>query len=232
MTFPDTRLSERRQHQLLRSYGTHALDAILIDPVAGIAEAKSSARGSSHHSIGDEPPCRMQTRSDGIGFGGEWDQPAELLTWVQVKRLAKNIPDELRADIRELRKRWHRHPSAYPRFAASAAAVGCGPFPKVGPLTQRQTRYAEELADWGSNALEQAWVAEKSEIETQRARLHDLALPLSVNNEAVDLLELLDEVSADQPRRSPVAPTVVAARPALHETWKQPARGADMGVQP
>jgi hypothetical protein len=232
MTLPGTRLSERRQHQLLRSYGTQSLDAILIDPVAGIADAKSSARGSRHHYIGDEPPCRMQTRTDGIGFGGEWDQPAELLTWAQVKRLAKNIPDDLREEIRQLRRRWNHHHSAYPRFAASPAAVGCGPFPKVGPLTQRQTRYAEELAEWESSGLEQAWSAEKSQIETERARLHDLALPLSVNNEAVDLLELLDEFSADQPGRSPAARTAVAARPATYGTWKQPARGAGVGVQP
>lgn len=232
MTFPGKPLSEWRQHQLLRSYGPHALDAILIDPVVGIPEAKSSARGSSHHYIGDEPPCRMQTRTDGIGFGGEWDQPAELLTWVQVKRLAKNIPDDLCEEIRQLRRRWNHHHSAFPRFAASPAAVGCGPFPKVGPLTQRQTRYAEELAEWESSGLEEAWAAEKSEIEAERERLHDLALPLSVNNEAVDLLELLDEVSADQPGRSPVAPTAVAARPAAHGAWKQRARGTDVGVQP
>ena len=232
MTLPGPRLSERRQHQLLRSFGPHALDAILIDPVVGISEAKSSARGSSHHYVGDEPPCRMQTRSDGIGFGGEWDQPAELLTWVQVKRLAQDFPDDLREEIRQLRRRWNHHQSAYPRFAASAAAVGCGPFPKVGPLTQRQTRYADELAEWEASGLKEAWAAEKSEIETERARLHDLALPLSVNNEAVDLLELLDEVSADQPRRSPLARTVVAARPDPHGAWKQPARGANLGVQP
>jgi hypothetical protein len=91
---------------------------------------------------------------------------------------------------------------------------------------------AEELAEWESSGLEEAWVAEKSEIETERARLHDLALPLSVHNEAVDLLELLDQVSSDQPRRPALAPTEAAARKAVHGAWKQLARGTDVGVQP
>lgn len=230
MTLTGKGLTERRQQQLLRSYGTHDLDAILIDPDVGISEARASCRGSSHHYIGDEPPCRMQTRSDGIGFGGDWENPAELLTWAQVKRLAQHIPNELRDEIRDLRMRWNRHQAAYPRFTASAAAAGCGPFPKVGPLTERQTRYAEEMAEWQSTGLEQAWAVEKSVIESERARLHDLAFPLTVGNEPVDLLELLDQVSGEQPLRPAIAPPEVAAVPAFDHEGLQAGRCADMGM--
>jgi len=116
--------------------------------------------------------------------------PEELLTWAQVKRLAAGIPKDLRQEILQLRRRWNQYQARYPRFVASAEAMGCGPLPRSGPLTARQAMYVEEEAFGASGGLE-AWQANTADIETERVRLHDRALPLASSDDSTDLLELL-----------------------------------------
>lgn len=53
MTITGAGLSERRQQQLLRSYGTHSLDGLFVDPDRGTAEARASMCGSRHHRMYD-----------------------------------------------------------------------------------------------------------------------------------------------------------------------------------
>jgi hypothetical protein len=213
MTVRGEGLSERRQQQLLRSYGTHTLDAIFTDPDAGVSEARAGMWGSSHHRMHDGSVMRLQTGPDGIGFGGDWSEPEELLTWSQVKKLARSIPEDLRQEILDLRRRWNKHQSIYPRFTASAAAAGCGPFPRSGPLTERQAKYAEELEAWEASGVLPSWEAKKAVIEQERSRLHDRALPLAASDEPVDLLELLAQTPAPT-QRPAIAPPPPSPRPA------------------
>jgi len=61
------------------------------------------------------------------------------------------------------------------------------------PLTHRQEAYSRELEAWNASGVLPAWQARKAELEAERIRLHEQALPLDSDAEATDLLELLDE---------------------------------------
>lgn len=225
MTVTGQGLGERRQQRLLRSYGSHTLDAILIDPVQGISEATASCRDTTDHRIGDEPASRKESRSDGIAFGGEWGNPAELLTWTQVQRLAQSTPADLREEIRDLRLRWRQHSGAYRRFTASAAAVGCGPCPEFGPLTQRQAGYAEELPAWEASGVGAEW---RATIAKERSLLHARVFPLACSDEPVDLLELLDQPPPPAMRPA-IAPPTPGGRPVNEREAATPDRAIGMG---
>lgn len=66
---------------------------------------------------------------DGLGFGVDdsWHHPAEVIPWSELGAIATAVPGEVREQLVEFSKRWRQHQSAYPRFTAGAAAVGCGP---------------------------------------------------------------------------------------------------------
>ena len=227
MTDDSAALSERRQQQLLRSYGTHTLDAILTDPDRGVSEARASYRGSSHHRVGDEPPRWMNTTPTGIELGFKEDPDFEVLTWSQVKKLAGNIPEDLRTEILDLRRRWNKHQASYPRFTASGAAAGCGRFPAFGPLTERQTKYAREMEAWEASGVLSMWKAAKALIAQERDRLHDRALPLTASDEPIDLLELLTQPPTPA-QRPALAPQPRGPRPAREReapSTEQPSLG-------
>jgi hypothetical protein len=103
--------------------------------------------------------------------------------------------DEIKVDYRA---RWRDHQSGYPRFAASAAAVGCGPIVPGRPLTPRQQAYMRELDAFEASGALSTWEQKEAALEAERLSLHAQALPLDAASEAGDLLELLEDVTIER----------------------------------
>jgi len=59
----------------------------------------------------------------------------------------------MREDLVAFRERWRDHHRTYPRFVASADAVGCGPVGPGRPLTPRQEAYWRELDAWNASGV-------------------------------------------------------------------------------
>ncbi len=182
-------LTDRRAQQILRPYGGWMLTNILIDPDAGIADAKGSFYGATGYVVGGER-CWMQTRAKGIELGQE--DPREVLPWTQVKRIAGAVPADLRERLANHRLRSRLHAADSPRFAAHGEAVGCGRGRAFGPLTRSQALYDEQYQAWEGSGVYDQWLAERATLIADEGRLQDEALPLSVAGaEPTDLLELL-----------------------------------------
>ena len=124
---PTVVTSRRRQHELLRSWTGWPLTSVLIAP-AEVAQVRDAGWSGTHHRD-PETGERIVGTADGLGFGVDdsWHNPVEVIPWSELEAIARAVPEDVREQLVEFRARWRQHQSAYPRFTASAAAVGCGP---------------------------------------------------------------------------------------------------------
>jgi hypothetical protein len=236
--------SRRRQRELLRSWSGWPLTSILIDPaeVAHVREAGWS--GTHHHDPGTGE--RTVGTPAGLGFGvdGGWRNPVEVIPWTEVEAITRAVPDEVREQLVQFRSRWRDHQVAYPRFAASAAAVGCGPIVAGQPLTPRQEAYVREHEAFEASGVLPAWKQQRAALDAERLGLHARALFLDTDSEPGDLLDLLDDlepsigsVPGPQPdsaematsRRPALQPPTPSTPPAGHGQGSSNAFAANAG---
>lgn len=155
---------------------------------------------------------------DGLGFGVDdsWHNPVEVIPWSELEAIARAVPDEVRGQLVEFRDRWRQHQSAYPRFTASASAVGCGPVVAGAPPTERQEAYVREHEAFEASGVLPGWEKQRAQLDAERLGLHGRAMGLSVGSEAGDLLELLDDQLLNRDtKRGDVAAAAPSARPGL-----------------
>jgi len=190
---PTVVTSRRRQHELLRSWTGWPLTSILIDPTE-VAKVREAGWSGTHHRD-PETGERIVGTTDGLGFGVDdfWHNPVEVIMWSELEAIAREVPDEVREQLVEFRARWRQHQSAYTRFTASAAAIGCGPIVGGEPLTVRQEAYVREHEAFEASGVLPAWQQQRAELDAERLGLHGQAMGLSAGSEAGDLLELLDD---------------------------------------
>lgn len=85
------------------------------------------------------------------------------------------------------------HRRTFPRFSASAAAVGCGPIIEGQPLTARQEAYLRELEAFEYSGVLPAWERRAAVLDARRLELHDRALAGGLEEAPADLLDLLED---------------------------------------
>lgn len=201
---PHVVTSRRRRHELLRSWSTWAMTSILLDP-SEVAQVRDSGWSGTHHS---DPTTgeRIVGTTDGLGFGLDesWHNPRELIAWPDIDAIAESVPTEIREQLVVLRDRLREHRKAYPRFTASAAAIGCGPIVEGQPLTPRQEAYVRELQEFEASGALPAWEQKHAALDAERLQLHERALGAGLDHEPVDLLELLEDQRLDH-RAAPAA---------------------------
>lgn len=198
--------SRRRQRELLRSWSGWPLTSILLD-AAEVAQIREGGWSGTHHGDPDSGE-RVVGTTDGLGFGVDdsWHNPAEVIPWPEIEAIARAVPDDVRNELVEFRARWRAHQSAYPRFTASAAAVGCGPIIPGQPLTPRQEAYVRELEAFKVSGVLPTWEQQRAVLEAERLDLHARALSLEAGAEAGDLLELLEDQQVGAAERPGLLP--------------------------
>lgn len=204
--------SRRRQHELLLSWSTWAMTSILLDP-AEVAQVRESGWSGTHHvDLGTGE--RIAGTSEGLGFGLDesWHHPRELIAWPDIEAVATKVPAGVREQLVELREQLREHWKAYPRFAASAAAIGCGPFVEGQPLTPRQEAYVRELQEFEASGVLPAWEQKNAAFSAERLELHERALAVGLDHEPVDLLDLLEDQHLGQAAAGPRAKPAHQAR--------------------
>lgn len=217
---PTVVTSRRRQHELLRSWSGWPLTTILIDP-AEVAQVREGGwSGTNHHDPGTGE--RIVGTAGGLGFGvdGTWHNPVEVIPWTEVEAIARAVPDEVRQRLVEFRARWRDHQVDYPRFVASADAIGCGPIVPGQPLTPRQEAYVREHEAFEASGVLPAWKQKRAVLDAEQLGLHARAISVDAESEAGDLLELLEDQKADGSAEQPgtaaaVGPPSSTDRPAL-----------------
>lgn len=229
-TPPTVVTSRRRQHELLRSWSTWAMTSILLDP-SEIARVRESGWAGTHHHDATTG-LRIVGTADGVGLGfGEgdsWHSPAEVIPWSEIEAIAQAVPAEVREQLVKFRERLRAHHRTYPRFAASADAIGCGPIVKGQPLTPRQEAYVRELDAFEASGVLPAWEEKSAELDVQRLELHGRALAAVLDQEPPDLLDLLEDRHLSQP--APKAAIEPERRTRAHgETTTS---GSDRQVEP
>jgi hypothetical protein len=120
-----------------------------------------------------------------------------VIPWTEVEAIARAVPDGVRQQFVEFRARWRDHQVAYPRFVASADAIGCGPIVSGQPLTPRQEAYVCEHEDFEASGVLPAWEQRRAVLDAEWLGLHARALRVDADSEAGDLLELLDDQEVD-----------------------------------
>jgi hypothetical protein len=216
-TQPIVVTSRRRQHELLRSWSTWAMTSILLDP-SEVARVRESGWAGTHH---HDPTTglRIVGSTDGVGLGfgvgDSWHSPAEVILWSEIEAIAQAVPAEVREQLVKFRERLGAHRRTYPRFAASADAIGCGPIAKGRPRTPRQEAYVRELDAFEASGVLPAWEEKYAELDVQRLELHQRALAAVLDQEPADLLDLLEDQHLSQP----------AAQAAIEPARRTRARG-------
>lgn len=217
-TSPTVVTSQRRQHELLLTWPHWALTSILLDP-AEVARVSNAGWSGTHHfdRVAGE---RIAGTPEGLGFGLDesWHNPREIIVWPDIEAIARSVPAEVREQLVQLRERLREHRKTYPRFAASAAAVGCGPIIEGQPLTPRQEAYVRELEAFEASAVLPAWEQKLAALEAERLALHQRALDAVGDREPADLLDLLEDQSR---HRQPAA-----------ATWPAPAHQSEARPEP
>ena len=176
-------------------WSTWAMTSILLDP-SNVSRVRDSGWAGTHHQD-RETGERIVATTDGLGlgFGGSdsWHHPREVIAWSDIAAIAREVPDRVRAELVELRQRLGDHRRSYPRFAATAQAVGCGPIVAGRPLTPRQEAYIRELEAFVASGLLPDWEQTYTALDVERLALHEQALSAVLDHEPDDLLELLEE---------------------------------------
>ena len=189
--------SRRRQHELLRSWSGWPLTSILIDPAEVAQPGRPAGRApiTTTRRRGSGSSARLA--GSGFGVDDGWHNPVEVIPWTEVEAIARAVPDEVRQQLVEFRARWRDHQVTYPRFVASADAVGCGPIVAGQPLTPRQEAYVREHEAFEASGVLPAWEQQRAVLDAERLGLHARALSVDADSEAGDLLELLDDQKVD-----------------------------------
>lgn len=223
--------SRRRQRELLASWKSWSLTSILRDP-AEVARVRESGWAGTHHQVLDTGE-RIVGSAEGLGFGVDesWQMPSEVIAWSDVEAIAKAAPVEVRERLVEFGKRMSEHHKVFPRFTASAEAIGCGPIIDGQPLTERQEAYVRELEAFEASGVEAAWREKKTALDAERFTLHDLALAAGLDQEPGDLLELLEEQALDVARPTGVAETVVIGEGRTRISAAELRRGLPVGAR-
>lgn len=194
-TQPAVVTSRRRQCELLRSWSTWAMTSILLD-AAEIARVRESGWAGTHHHD-PETGMRIVGTTDGVGLGfgvrESWDYPVEVIPWSEIEAIAKEVPAEVREQLVGLQDRLRAHRRTYPRFAASADAVGCGRIVEGQPLTPRQEAYVRELDAFDASRVLPAWEEKYAALDVERLELHERAFAAVLDQEPADLLDLLED---------------------------------------
>lgn len=207
-TQPNVVTSRRRQHELLQSWPIWAMTSILLDPTEVARVRESGWAGTHHHD--PATGLRIVGTPDGIGLGfgvgDSWHNPAEMIPWSEIEAIAQAVPAEVREQLVELQQRLRAHHRTYPRFAASAGAIGCGPIVEGHPLTPRQEAYVRELDAFDASGVLPAWEQKYAAFDVDRLALHEQALVAVLDQEPGDLLDLLEDQHLSQPAaKAPVA---------------------------
>lgn len=194
-TQPAVVTSRRRQCELLRSWSPWAMTSILLDAAETARVRESGWAGTHHHD--PETGMRIVGTTDGVGLGfgvrESWDYPAEVIPWSEIEAIAKEVPAEVREQLVELQDRLRARRRTYPRFAASADAVGCGRIVEGQPLTPRQAAYVCELDAFDASGVLPAWQEKYAALDVERLELHERALAAVLDQEPADLLDLLED---------------------------------------
>lgn len=208
-TQPNVVTSRRRQHELLQSWSTWAMTSILLDPTEVARVRESGWAGTHHHD--SATGLRIVGTTDGVGLGfgvgDSWHNPAEVIPWSEIEAIAQAVPAEVREQLVEFREGLRAHRRTYPRFAASADAIGCGRIVEGEPLTPRQEAYVRELDAFDTSGVLLAWEKKYAALDVERLELHERALAAVLDQEPGDLLDLLE----DQPLSPPAARSPVEA---------------------
>lgn len=207
---PTVVASRRRQRELLRAWPTWALTSILLDPAEVVRVSEGGWSGTHHRD--QESGERVAGTTEGLGFGVDdsWRNPAEVVPWPEIEAIARAVPDDVRNQFVEFRARWRAHQSAYPRFTASAAAIGCRPVVPGQPLTPRQEAYVREYEAFEASGVLAAWEERKTALEAERLGLHVRLLGAGAAEESGDLLDLLEEVQLEQSVTAAAAEPIMA----------------------
>ena len=175
-------------------WSTWAMTSILLDP-SNVSRVRDSGWAGTHHQD-HETGERVVATTDGLGlgFGGSdsWHHPREVIAWPDIAAIAREVPDWVRAELVELRQRLLEHQRTYPRFAATAQAVGCGPIVPGRPLSPRQEAYIRELEAFDASGVLPDWEQTYAALDAGRLALHEQALSAVLDHEPDDLLELLE----------------------------------------
>lgn len=180
----------RREERIVRTYGRTGGEWLLTEMILTGTRLTAGRHYGTTAFVVDGVEHRMQTTSRGIVL----DRPGpEVVTWTAIRAHIATLPTALVDALSEVSRARQKNMGAYPRFAASARAAGCGPFPEYGPYTPRQQAYVDELRAWEASGVLQAWKAERQALEAEQTQLLDQAFPLAVDDQPADLLELLQE---------------------------------------
>lgn len=200
-TQPTVVTSRRRQHELLRSWSTWAMTSILLDPAEVARVRESGWAGMHHHDTATGLRIVGTTDGVGLGFGvgDSWHYPAEVIPWSEIEAIAQEVPVTVREQLVEFQARLRVHRRAYPRFAASADAIGCGRIVEGQPLTPRQEAYVRELDAFDASGALPAWEEKYAALDVERLELHERALAAVLDQEPADLLDLLEDQHVSPP---------------------------------
>lgn len=193
-TQPTVVTSRRRQHELLRLWSHWSLTSILLDP-SEVSRVRDSWSATHHQDSETGERVADWSEGDGLGFGVSvgWQRPREVITWSDIEAIAWEVPDEVREQFVQWQQRYRDHRRTYPRFTASAEAIGCGPIVEGKPLTPRQQAYVRELEAFNASGVLPAWEQKEAGLDAERLELHERALSAVLDQEPADLLELLED---------------------------------------
>lgn len=163
-----------RQRRILYESGRWDVVELLTETDDAIKRAKARRAGDTGFELDGEVFCRQDT-ANGIELRSSCATPAlEVVTWTTIKAIAADVPEDLRQRLADHRRRSREHQAAYPLFAASKAAVGCGN-PCVRPLTERQAAYEAEWEAWQDGPLTD-WRRTREQLDEECEELLTAAL--------------------------------------------------------
>lgn len=120
-------------------------------------------------------------------------QPTRGDPLVAGQEIAREVAADVRDELVEFGARWRANQSAYPRFTASAAVVGCGPIIPGEPLTARQEAYVRAGGVRDQRRAAGVGAAEDSALVRALRAARPAVRAGSVEEEPGDLLELLED---------------------------------------
>jgi hypothetical protein len=181
----------RRAQQVWRARGSWDVAATLA---FGSVPSGVEAGGSSHSRIGTEV-WRSEYNRKALTLTSHDDEPrTEVYPWRDLIAHGESLTPPLRTALVALRSASSAHQTAYPAFAASKAAQGCGRVIPYKPMTEAQALYADEWDRYVEHRFK-PWQQTRRSLDELEGALLDLALPLASDNTPADFLELMESMS-------------------------------------
>lgn len=103
----------------------------------------------------------------GIHYGTSVAGPHEVIRWTAVLATINALPSSAREAVAVAEERCRESQRAFRIFTAPAHACGCGPLPKIGPLTAQQQAYADAYDDY-ETTVHEPWLANDKEVKAAR----------------------------------------------------------------